>query len=165
LPYKSPEARKAYAKRHREENRERYVEAGRRFRARHPDESRTYQREYQRAYYHEKVKGNPRAAQAARTRAIAWYRKNAAQAKTRIAGYRRNGLIVPRQTPRWANRFFISEIYRLAKLRTKLLGIPHEVDHVVPLRGKNVCGLHVEQNLRVVQKVTNRAKGASFQIS
>lgn len=61
-------------------------------------------------------------------------------------------------TPKWANQFFISEIYALARLRTKLTGIPWEVDHIVPLVSKLVCGLHVEFNLAVIPKSVNKAK-------
>lgn len=61
-------------------------------------------------------------------------------------------------TPAWANGFFISEAYRLAKLRNKTTGIKWEVDHFYPLVSPVVCGLHVEQNLRVIPAVMNRAK-------
>jgi 5-methylcytosine-specific restriction endonuclease McrA len=61
--------------------------------------------------------------------------------------------------PAWANQGFIDEIYDLAALRTKLTGLAWEVDHIVPLRAKLVSGLHVEQNLRVIPKQINRAKG------
>lgn len=60
--------------------------------------------------------------------------------------------------PRWANEFFIKEIYALAKLRTKVMGYEWHVDHIVPLKSETVCGLHVEHNLRVVPAVINRAK-------
>lgn len=67
-----------------------------------------------------------------------------------------------RATPAWANYFFIEEIYGLATRRTKLKtgGVPRwEVDHIVPIRSKFVCGLHVENNMRVVPRSENRRKG------
>lgn len=65
-------------------------------------------------------------------------------------------------TPRWANEFFISEAYHLAKLRTKMLGYPWHVDHIVPLKSKFVCGLHVENNLQVIPAVDNFRKHNSY---
>ena len=64
--------------------------------------------------------------------------------------------------PKWANRFFIKEIYALAKLRTKITGFPWEVDHIIPINGKFVSGLHVENNLRVVPRVVNKSKGNKY---
>jgi hypothetical protein len=62
-------------------------------------------------------------------------------------------------TPGWADPVLIAEAYQLAAKRTALTGFAWEVDHVVPLRGKDVCGLHVVHNLRVVPRALNRAKG------
>lgn len=62
-------------------------------------------------------------------------------------------------TPKWANKFFISEAYALANLRTKKLGYPWHVDHIVPLKSKIVCGLHVEHNLQVIEGSLNMSKG------
>ncbi len=64
--------------------------------------------------------------------------------------------------PKWANDFFIEEIYDLASRRTKLKtgGIDTwHVDHIVPLRSKLVCGLHVHNNLQVIPSSVNSAKG------
>ena len=60
--------------------------------------------------------------------------------------------------PAWANHFFIEEIYDLAQRRTKLLGFAWEVDHIVPLQNKLVCGLHCEENLQVISMAENRKK-------
>lgn len=67
-----------------------------------------------------------------------------------------------RATPKWANEFFIEETYALASLRSKVAGRRWHVDHVVPLRSKEVCGLHVEHNLRVVLGSENQAKGNRY---
>lgn len=61
-------------------------------------------------------------------------------------------------TPKWANRKAIRDFYREAQRQTEATGIPHEVDHIVPLQGRTVRGLHVENNLRVVTLAVNREK-------
>jgi len=71
----------------------------------------------------------------------------------------RRRLSCVRATPAWNNEFFVSEAYILAKLRTKILGFKWNVDHIVPLRSKIVCGLHVHNNLRVIPFAENMSKG------
>jgi 5-methylcytosine-specific restriction endonuclease McrA len=65
-------------------------------------------------------------------------------------------------TPSWANRLEIKKIYLQCCLKTKITGIKHEVDHIVPLKGANICGLHVHWNLRVIEASANRLKGNKF---
>ena len=62
-------------------------------------------------------------------------------------------------TPKWANKFFMEEIYRLAAIRSSAVGVPFEVDHIVPLKSELVCGLHWEGNMRVIPMVENCIKG------
>ena len=61
-------------------------------------------------------------------------------------------------TPRWAISFFMDEAYSLSQLRTKMLGYPWHVDHIVPLQSPIVCGLHCEQNMQVIPGAVNCRK-------
>lgn len=61
--------------------------------------------------------------------------------------------------PAWADLDAIRAIYEEARLKTEQTGIPHHVDHLVPLKSKLVCGFHVEHNLRVVPASENVVKG------
>lgn len=51
-----------------------------------------------------------------------------------------------------------NEAKRLAKLRTKITGITWSVDHIIPLKGENVSGLHVWNNLQVIPLTINKQK-------
>lgn len=42
------------------------------------------------------------------------------------------------------------------------LGPGFEIDHLLPLNGDKVCGLHVPENLRVITGEANRRKGRHF---
>lgn len=60
--------------------------------------------------------------------------------------------------PKWANQFFINEIYQLAQLRSEMSGFEWHVDHIVPIRSDLVCGLHCEHNLQVIPGIENQRK-------
>jgi hypothetical protein len=63
----------------------------------------------------------------------------------------------------WANRDAIIEIYRQAELMTQTTGRLHVVDHIIPLQGRKVSGLHVETNLRVIEHHENAVKHNSWE--
>ena len=65
--------------------------------------------------------------------------------------------------PKWASNRAMEAIYERATVLTMLTGVKHEVDHIIPLKGKNVCGLHVPENLQVLRKRENQLKGYSHE--
>ena len=61
-------------------------------------------------------------------------------------------------TPSWVSKSDILEFYKQAEKLTAETGIPHEVDHIVPLKHDLICGLNVPDNLQVITRAENRTK-------
>ena len=64
-------------------------------------------------------------------------------------------------TPKWLTkeeRLQMRELYVQAQKLTAVTGERYVVDHIVPLRGESVCGLHVPWNLRVITQDENLKK-------
>ena len=101
-------------------------------------------------------KANPEVEKA---RTKAWQKANPHYSCAYV-GRRRAAKL--KATPVWANDFFIEEAYELAQRRSRLTGIKWEVDHIVPLKSRLVCGLHAYTNIRVIPKDVNRAKGNRY---
>ena len=64
-------------------------------------------------------------------------------------------------TPDWLSKSdmeWMNDIYLEAKKLSDAKGVDVNVDHIVPLQGKDVCGLHVPWNLRLVSRSYNSKK-------
>jgi hypothetical protein len=76
--------------------------------------------------------------------------------------------VIKQRTPKWVDipeKWFISEAYELAALRTKMFGFSWNVDHIIPLQGKIVSGLHVPNNLQVIPAIENIRKKNKYEVS
>jgi hypothetical protein len=68
-------------------------------------------------------------------------------------------------TPAWltkAQEGDIKKMYALAKKFEELCNIRYHVDHIVPLAGKDICGLHVPWNLQILPASVNLAKSNNY---
>lgn len=68
-------------------------------------------------------------------------------------------------TPEWADLAKVKAFYKMAREISEMTGTKHHVDHIVPLRGANVCGLHNEFNLQILPADLNLSKSNKFEIS
>ncbi|CAB4196323.1 hypothetical protein UFOVP1640_78 [uncultured Caudovirales phage] len=71
------------------------------------------------------------------------------------------------RTPSWLTEIDKERIrneYKLAALQSKITGEPWHVDHIVPLQGEFVSGLHVPSNLKAIRGKDNISKHNKFEI-
>jgi hypothetical protein len=169
MPIKDPEARKAYQKEYAQRNRKEAYEKVKAWRAANPEKWAEQRKRY--AKKHPDVllektnrwrKANPeRAAETAkRTRIKTKARISANKAKYRAT--KRN------RTPSWLTDFDLLKIkcmYSVALMLTRENKEPWHVDHIIPLNGKLVSGLHVPNNLQVIRGVDNHLKNNKFEVN
>ena len=123
-------------------NKEKRRAYSREYRIAHPKKIAEYQKEYDKKYRID-------------NQAI----RNASHAKRRAAKLQ--------QTPAWADVEAIKATYldcAEINLAAKAAGCTAKfvVDHIVPLQGKNVSGLHVENNLQIITSTENSRKNNKF---
>ena len=66
------------------------------------------------------------------------------------------------RTAPWADLDAIRDIYQVARALTKISNITFSVDHIIPMMGELVSGLHVENNLQVIPLSENLKKNNTF---
>ena len=101
-----------------------------------------------------------------RVQAAKWARENKASKNFSRAKRRAAKL---QATPAWADQEKIKEIYNRASRANSFcekysLKVRFHVDHIVPLQGNEVSGLHVEDNLQVITAKENLKKHNKFEV-
>ena len=154
------EARKKYLAEWREKNREKTRAAQRKYYEANKDicnervrDCHKKKREYYSQYVSEWQKDNRDRVLSLRRK---WYRENSAteiEKVRRRAGKIRQGEL-KMTAPELAE---VQGMYMFCQIFPD-----YEVDHIVPLNGKTVSGLHVLPNLQVISRSENRSKGAKF---
>ena len=149
---KNPEKQAALVKQWREKNREHKRLSNRAWELANPEKAKASKDKYAAA---NREKKNARQRQRA-----------ALYPEIALAHVRKRQAAKAQRTPPWFSAehlWMTKEAYALAKLREKVIGGKWHVDHVVPLRGKTVSGLHVPWNLQVIPAKLNAFKSNRWQ--
>lgn len=93
----------------------------------------------------------------AEERALRAPRFTALNAISNFSSSERRALLLQR-APKWANHSEIFGVYWRCSLISARTGIKHHVDHIVPLNGRLVSGLHVTENLQIIPARENLLK-------
>lgn len=92
-----------------------------------------------------------------------WNKENKDYSNPKLKFYAANRRSKQRNAiPSWVDsnhKRKIERIYRLASRLSRVTGEIFEVDHIIPLNNKKVCGLHVWWNLQILPQFENRSKG------
>lgn len=83
-------------------------------------------------------------------------KKRAYRAKRRAA--------INNRTPKWVDIKSIQDMYKKAHIMSLGYGVQYEVDHIIPLQGKKVSGLHTLDNLQIISMFDNRKKAYKFEV-
>ena len=106
--------------------------------------------------YNKKIRGTRKEYNAQ------WKKNNAARV---LANTRKRQTTLISACPSWADHEKIKIIYAVSKFLNNncIYGLKYHVDHIIPLRGKNVCGLHVHNNLQILEATENLRKHTKWQ--
>jgi len=144
---------KQYAQNNRKDYLEKAAERAKNYRKNHKDKARESRKVW---------------ASRNREKDNAYSRKWRVSNKTVVAALcRRRHASKLKRTPKWIGseeHWLMREAYELAALRSKMTGVKWHVDHIIPLQGRLVSGLHVPTNLRVIPAVENVRKGNRFEV-
>jgi hypothetical protein len=163
---KNPEKVAATNKKYDEKNRDKRSEYAKQYRKANPEKMQELAKAWAKANP-EKIRGYMQKA------SKAWHERNPdylsnfykANKERYVAARARRRAAQDSATPAWLtaiDKAMIQEMYDVSEARYIQTGIKHHVDHIVPINGKNVAGMHVPWNLQVITAHENLSKGWRF---
>lgn len=191
MPLKDPEARKAYVKAYAEKRRLELNAYRKEWKAANKDKMSEYNKKYKekkgealtleqrartakwREQNLEKVRASNRERAAKKREQqpekIKVAKKQYAQRNKAVinAAVARRKAAKLKRTPKWLTKFDklkIQCVYSIVAMLTRVNNEPWHVDHVIPLQGDLVSGLHVPANLQVMRGVENVRKHKKFEV-
>ena len=148
---KNKDKRNAYAKQYRKDNPEKIKVLAKSWAEQNPEKIRAYGQKAVKAWLERNPEYSSNFYKANKERYVA------ARARRRAAQ--------ESATPTWLtaiDKAMIQEMYDVSEARYIQTGIKHHVDHIVPINGKGVAGMHVPWNLQVITAHENLSKGWRF---
>lgn len=158
MPHKDPKKKKEYFKKYYQENRAKWKEAYEASKEQILEQKRINRLENPEKFKLIDLKRYWKDSKKQVARVKAYAQANPEKANFR-AGKRRAAKL--QRTPKWLTASDWIEIkwaYRIASERSKETGIKHAVDHIIPLQGENISGLHVPWNLQILTVSANCSK-------
>jgi len=147
----NPDKFRANSKKYRENHREEESVRSKNWRTKHPDRVKANNEKWQETNW-VKYLGI----------SSSWKRRNRGHTNAKTKERR---LAQIQRTPKWlTDQDFadIKKFYDLAYELSQAYGFPWHVDHIIPLKGKTVSGLHVVDNLQIMPGSENSRKGNRF---
>lgn len=111
-------------------------------------------REAHKAYYQERRANDPAFRESRNSCSLQWAKDNPGKANAKVAKRRSKKL---QATPEWSDLQAIQAFYEACPEG-------FHVDHIVPLQGKLVSGLHVPNNLQYLTATDNLSKGNKHEL-
>ena len=163
---KNPEKQAAAHKRYSDNNKDKRNAYAKQYRKDNPEKIKVLAKDW--------AKKNPEKIKGYAVKAVkAWNERNPdyqsnfykANKERYIAARARRRAAQESATPTWLtaiDKAMIQEMYDVSEARYIQTGIKHHVDHIVPINGKGVAGMHVPWNLQVITAHENLSKGWRF---
>lgn len=165
MPRKDPEARKAYQKEYAQRTKELAYARVKEWRENNPEKWKAQRQRY--AGKHKDVINakTKRWVQNNPERSAELSRKSRLKHIGRVLANKAKYLAAKKnRTPIWLTATELFEMQCIYTYRAALqrVGLKYEVDHIIPMQGDTVSGLHVPENLQVIPTDENRLKSNKY---